>query len=840
MNSLLAAIAFLAFVPVETPPFARPFTEYSGPELVRAIPELDGLQHASDEGDLDELLSTTGANLQTVLSNFVAASATEDVHEIRYESYAPAVSERERFRHVARFVMHQSGAALDEFRLALATGQRVDAANAGKFPLFTDFLALTYYLLPENREHCQFHLAGHLKTNGHDWTIVTFAIVKGAENGGKAPLLHGVYGLDGSHRIAMLHVEPRDQAASGRLAVDLLLTPVALRGWKGDLWLPAQASVERSVLGKVQHSVHRFSNYRPFDEAETTQEVPTAADTTHEDATELMVRGMDLLSKNTTEAIGLFREALKLNPLLNPARYQLAVALRTTGDPPGAVTELREILKSSPDDGPVHNALGVILFARRDFAAAAEELRAAARLMPKEAVVYFNLGQSLEASGNQPGALDAYRAALALAPDDRRIKERLQNLDHTATAAADTIHVDVRQVLLPVIVTGKDGHHVTGLKQSDFHVSEDGVEQTVTAFSSETSAAVAQAVPPATEQSARQEPPVATKQQAPRYTFLICLDASHMSFSSLGSVRTGLKKLFEAEHTGDSQYLLVVVGRSMEVIQNTTNDPAQVLKTLESREFQKRFVGQNSLDLEISTFRRSLNEARVACDARDASCEPRKRVLPAEAEQIAGKNQLETMVLLRQVRDLVAQLARVPGRRSMVLISDGFQLQPGKEPFDLLQAYFTSREIPNVSLRAGSRLQDEFESVVRLAAKNSITIHTVDARGLYTEQFYDASGEGTPGSIGPAVLGAMNQIATDAGATLSEIAAATGGTAFQNSNDVLRGLRQAFADGREFYILAYTPTNANLDGSFRKITITLRDTKWKASTRRGYWASPDH
>ncbi len=48
-----------------------------------------------------------------------------------------------------------------------------------------------------------------------------------------------------------------------------------------------------------------------------------------------------------------------------------------------------------------------------------------------------------------------------------------------------------------------------------------------------------------------------------------------------------------------------------------------------------------------------------------------------------------------------------------------------------------------------------------------------------------------------------NDIATDEGLTLSEIAAATGGTAFKNSNDLFTGLERAFADGREYYVLAY-------------------------------------
>ena len=45
------------------------------------------------------------------------------------------------------------------------------------------------------------------------------------------------------------------------------------------------------------------------------------------------------------------------------------------------------------------------------------------------------------------------------------------------------IKADVRQVLVPVVVTDKKGHHVLGLKADDFEVSEDGTPQKIVAFS---------------------------------------------------------------------------------------------------------------------------------------------------------------------------------------------------------------------------------------------------------------------------------------------------------------------------------------------------------------------
>ena len=89
----------------------------------------------------------------------------------------------------------------------------------------------------------------------------------------------------------------------------------------------------------------------------------------------------------------------------------------------------------------------------------------------------------------------------------------------------------------------------------------------------------------------------------------------------------------------------------------------------------------------------------------------------------------------------------------------------------------------------------------------------------------------------PDVLKIMNDSAADSGATLSEIAAATGGTAFQNTNDILGAFERAFADGREYYTLAYVPSDSNLDGKYRTIAVRVRDSKLTVRAKRGYWAT---
>jgi VWFA-related protein len=135
------------------------------------------------------------------------------------------------------------------------------------------------------------------------------------------------------------------------------------------------------------------------------------------------------------------------------------------------------------------------------------------------------------------------------------------------------------------------------------------------------------------------------------------------------------------------------------------------------------------------------------------------------------------------------------------------------------------------------RMQDEFEPILQLAAKSNITVDTIDSRGLYGQRTFDASNS----RISRKVDGAVGRVERNAdaaqGNTLAEIAEATGGTAFHDSNNLLDGLQRAFADGRDYYTIAYVSGNASLDGKFRAITVRVRGRDVVVNAKRGYWGA---
>ena len=71
---------------------------------------------------------------------------------------------------------------------------------------------------------------------------------------------------------------------------------------------------------------------------------------------------------------------------------------------------------------------------------------------------------------------------------------------------------------------------------------------------------------------------------------------------------------------------------------------------------------------------------------------------------------------------------------------------------------------------------------------------------------------------------------------MKEAAQATGGVYFHDSAEMLKQFRNALADGREYYVLAYAPKNGAHDGKYRTITVETGDKKLNIRAKAGYWA----
>ena len=179
---------------------------------------------------------------------------------------------------------------------------------------------------------------------------------------------------------------------------------------------------------------------------------------------------------------------------------------------------------------------------------------------------------------------------------------------------------------------------------------------------------------------------------------------------------------------------------------------------------------------------------------------------------------LLTHTFQQKLKTIVAATASMPTQRIMILISDGFNLAPGRELVGIARAYFPNAPEFRFIKRDS---QPQLNDLLRLAQRNNVIVYALDSRGLLPPA---AGGLGDASHGGDARISAgfalndmmrdEDTVAWENGSPMAQLAEATGEIYFHDNNDLLAGLRRAFDDERERYVLAYSPSNKALDGKY--------------------------
>jgi len=167
------------------------------------------------------------------------------------------------------------------------------------------------------------------------------------------------------------------------------------------------------------------------------------------------------------------------------------------------------------------------------------------------------------------------------------------------------------------------------------------------------------------------------------------------------------------------------------------------------------------------------------------------------------------------LKDAVRRISLMPGQRVIILASPGFLVVDELRPEEL--------------------------DVVDRAVRSNVVISSLDARGLYTE---DPAGDIAERQYDPNVTRAkfayQQQENIAVADPLAEMAAGTGGTFIENSNDFDAGFRRLASAPEYIYLLGFSPDNLKSDGSFHGLKVKLTTpSKLNLQARRGYYA-PRH
>jgi len=217
------------------------------------------------------------------------------------------------------------------------------------------------------------------------------------------------------------------------------------------------------------------------------------------------------------------------------------------------------------------------------------------------------------------------------------------------------------------------------------------------------------------------------------------------------------------------------------------------------------------------------------------------------ADFIAGYGGAQTFAFLRQFEQntlqvqaqdqerytlqalglLARYLSNFPGRKNLIWFSGSFPISILPDPHvKNLSTVFADSEI-------------ESRETIDLLTRSQVAVYPIEARGMMSEPGLEASTSGAGASL-PGILANYHREFADAIAaeqgTMNQMATNTGGEAFKNTNGLKEAVEKAIDAGSNYYTFAYSPTNRDWNGNYRKIEVKVDRPKLELSYRRGYYA----
>jgi VWFA-related protein len=372
------------------------------------------------------------------------------------------------------------------------------------------------------------------------------------------------------------------------------------------------------------------------------------------------------------------------------------------------------------------------------------------------------------------------------------------NVGSKSAPAPYTIPVTVRRVVLDVVVTDAQHNPVQGLTKKDFSVFEDKKQQEIRSFEEYDFRPPSNAAPP-------KLPPLppdtyvnaaTTQERGPLY--IIVYDAVHMEFDTEDAEDSGdqiqaRKQLaaFLASKPSGTRFALFLLANDFRLLQGFTTDPNKLLAVFDVNRKEGHIPYK---------FLMGPNTGRADPD------------LPFIVMRFLGH-----------------YLEGLPGRKNLIWMSSHF-------PVDVPMFGLQNQTVGNVmSAGPGAAMQAQgFDGNAPTTLGESwdakIMKQAIDALNAAQVSVYPVN---VAGLNTAAAAGGIDTIADN-------IATATGGHAYYNTNDLKGAIEKATEDGASYYEISYAPTNMKEDGRQRNIQVNMDRKGYNLEYRRYYYAEdPD-
>ncbi|MBI4751550.1 MAG: VWA domain-containing protein [Acidobacteria bacterium] len=392
----------------------------------------------------------------------------------------------------------------------------------------------------------------------------------------------------------------------------------------------------------------------------------------------------------------------------------------------------------------------------------------------------------------------------------------------------DVVRISTTLVQVDAVVTDKKGRVVPTLKAEDFELLVDGKPQTISNFEFVATESLTTSTESITATPTGPIPTQPLPANQTRRTIALVVDDLGLSFESFPQVRKSLKKFVNEQMRPTDLVAILRTGAGIGALQRFTSDRRQLQAAIDNLRWNAvGRAGQSAIAALNESAGINRDQPSVLDKVGGGSQSTSSKNDPTLVKTDVGQVRTEIFAAgtLGAIRQIVRGLEDLPGRKSIMLFSDGFQI-------------FGSD-------RDNGRIVNLLRRLTDLANRASVVIYSIDTRGLQTLNITaaDSPGSVTPGKLAQ-VLSQRQGDYWNGQEGLNFLAQETGGLFLKNTNDFSRSVETVLKDQAGYYLLGFIPDedlfqNGKSDLSFHKIQVRVKQPDVKVRSRNGFFGVTD-
>ncbi|MBK8466134.1 MAG: VWA domain-containing protein [Chloracidobacterium sp.] len=360
----------------------------------------------------------------------------------------------------------------------------------------------------------------------------------------------------------------------------------------------------------------------------------------------------------------------------------------------------------------------------------------------------------------------------------------------------DVVKISTSMIQIDVSVNDSKGKVIIDLRPEEIEIYENGEKQRITNFSFISSVKTTTETPKVIDKNAIPVPPVALRPENVRRTYALVVDDLSLSFESAYQTRRALKKFVDEQIQEGDLVAIIRTGAGIGALQQFTSDKRILYAAIEKVKWNAQGSGGISAFAPIDATPDTSLQTDLSETLDDAELTTTGTGLTLDD----FRTSVFATGTLGALRYIVTGMSELPGRKSVILFSDGFKI-------------FETDANGN---QESGPVFDFLQQLVDVANRASVVFYTVDARGLQYTGFtaVDNISDTSPDSMNALSQDRRDEL-FDTQEGLSFLAEETGGLAIKNNNDLSSGVRRILND-QSYYLIAYEPDSDTFDATKRK------------------------